>query len=66
MPMEAFDCPDKPPANYPKGYPAMDVINHWNPDDAEQVPPQHYLSTCRWVKGVAMIQMSCHVMSCPG
>eukprot|EP00752_Nemacystus_decipiens_P007891 g7051.t1 len=48
MPMEAFDCPDVPPHDYPKGYPAMDVINHWNPDDAEQVPPKHYLSTCRF------------------
>ncbi|CBJ29563.1 Hypoxia-inducible factor 1 alpha inhibitor (Hypoxia-inducible factor asparagine hydroxylase) [Ectocarpus siliculosus] len=48
MPMEAFECPDTPPADYPKGYPAMDVINHWNPDDADQVPPLHYLSTCRF------------------
>lgn len=47
MPMEVFECPDTPPADYPKGYPAMDVINHWNPDDADQVPPTHYLSTCR-------------------
>ncbi|CAM9475527.1 unnamed protein product, partial [Laminaria digitata] len=48
MPIEPFDCPDIPPADYPKGYPAMDVINHWNPDDADQVPPTHYLSTCRF------------------
>lgn len=47
--MEAFECPDTPPSDYPKGYPALDVINHWNPDDAEHVPPLHYLSTCRWV-----------------
>ncbi len=47
LPMEAFDCPDEPPADYPKGYPAMDVIEHWNPDDADRVPDKHYLSTCR-------------------
>lgn len=50
--MEPFECPDTPPADYPKGFPAMDVINHWNPDDAEHVPPSHYLSTCRWVGSV--------------
>ncbi|CAM9300880.1 unnamed protein product, partial [Hapterophycus canaliculatus] len=48
LPMEAFDCPDYPDDDYPKGYPAMEVINHWNPDDAENVPPLHYLSTCRF------------------
>ncbi|MEM7677776.1 MAG: hypothetical protein AAF449_17400, partial [Myxococcota bacterium] len=26
LPMEPFDCPDSPPPDYPKGYPAMDVI----------------------------------------
>lgn len=61
MPMEAFDCPDEPPADYPKGYPAMDVINHWNPDDAEQVPPQHYVSTCRWV---TLGHVTSHAVSC--
>lgn len=47
MPIEEFECPDEPAADYPKGYPAMDVIHHWNPDDSESVPPEHYLSTCR-------------------
>lgn len=47
LPMEAFECPDTPADDYPKGYPAMEVIEHWNPDDAEHVPPLHYLSTCR-------------------
>lgn len=47
LPMEPFECPDEPPEDYPKGYPAMDVIDNWNPDDAENVPSTHYLSTCR-------------------
>lgn len=46
-PMEPFQCPDEPPTDYPKGFPAMDVINHWNPDETDKVPDTHYLSTCR-------------------
>jgi len=32
-----LDCPDEPPADYPRTYRTMDIINHWNPDDV--TPP---------------------------
>lgn len=58
MPIEPFQCPDEPPADYPKGFPAMDVINHWNPDETDKVPETHYLSTCRCFTKFTIVQFS--------
>mmetsp|Transcript_25402 Transcript_25402/g.30112 ORF Transcript_25402/g.30112 Transcript_25402/m.30112 type:complete len:452 (-) Transcript_25402:102-1457(-) len=43
-----LNCPDLPPPNYPKAYPAMDVINNWGPDRPNPVPPKHYHALCRF------------------
>ena len=33
-----LDCPDHPTGDYPRAYPTIDIINHWNPDDVTPPP----------------------------
>ncbi|CAM9158065.1 unnamed protein product, partial [Phaeothamnion confervicola] len=47
-PMEPFECPDVPAADYPKEFPILNVVANWNPDNASYIPPKHYLSVCRF------------------
>ncbi|CAM9435727.1 unnamed protein product, partial [Choristocarpus tenellus] len=46
--MEEFNCPDEPQEDYPRGYPIMDVIKNWNPNNVSFIPPNIFLSTCRF------------------
>jgi hypothetical protein len=41
------DCPPTPPADYPKEYKILDLVNNWNPDSNE-IPPFHYDSLCHF------------------
>lgn len=41
------NCPAVPPPNYPEQFPIMDLIDNWNPDQAE-APAKHYHALCRF------------------
>jgi hypothetical protein len=46
-PFDSVQCPFHPDPTYPKAYPIMNLLTHWNTDSTE-IPPFHYDSICHF------------------
>jgi hypothetical protein len=46
---DVYNCPPKPPRDYPKAWSVPEVLTNWNPNDVITIPPNHrdvYHSLC--------------------
>jgi Cupin-like domain len=45
IPYDIFNCPDKPPLNYPYEWKTLKVLEHWNPEDTT-IPDKLHQGLC--------------------